>query len=382
MEHKELYCHNCGAPLDENQTFCIRCGYRVEEKELDEIAKDSSSGSCDANNELDSTVPERTEVVDLDEAEHDDNERDVVANESTCEDSSDEDSEPCPNCGALLPLGQTFCIHCGQRLGNDNLKSRGVEDGTTSNIPVVTPTPVSSPPSPQSTYQPNTSPQRHRMSGGALAGIIVGCAAAVLVVGFGLFYFINPFGLTEGIFSNSAAAQAARAEEERIAAEEEAAQAAAEAEEAKKAQEQAEKKRKEAEAAQQEAEEAQRKAEENAKDLDSNVVVYSNGDMKVMVDGQWQWVPNNNGCIIPDSDRRLITSSDLVNKTDLELWIARNEIYARHGTEFKTPDLQRWFSVMYWYYPTSSPSSLSDLENRNVETIQKEEARRGSPYAV
>lgn len=53
--------------------------------------------------------------------------------------------------------------------------------------------------------------------------------------------------------------------------------------------------------------------------------------------------------VLPDSDLRCLTDSELIALTARELRLARNEIYARHGRAFTTTDLEAWFSGKPWY---------------------------------
>lgn len=78
--------------------------------------------------------------------------------------------------------------------------------------------------------------------------------------------------------------------------------------------------------------------------------------------------------LLPDSDSRLLTEADLDPLTWEELCLARNEIFARHGRKFTTPEIDRYFSEKPWYHGTISPgdfsdSLLSETERANVQTI-------------
>lgn len=57
----------------------------------------------------------------------------------------------------------------------------------------------------------------------------------------------------------------------------------------------------------------------------------------------------------------------------------RNEIYARHGRVFESPELRRIFEAVSWYKPRSnfSASELNELERTNVEFIVKYEKKMG-----
>ncbi|HVG31622.1 MAG TPA: YARHG domain-containing protein [Pyrinomonadaceae bacterium] len=61
-----------------------------------------------------------------------------------------------------------------------------------------------------------------------------------------------------------------------------------------------------------------------------------------------------------------------------ELRLLRNEVYARHGMQFRTPWLSQYFFFQPWYMPVEEgqkPSELSAIEKQNVETIVKYERR-------
>lgn len=78
--------------------------------------------------------------------------------------------------------------------------------------------------------------------------------------------------------------------------------------------------------------------------------------------------------VLPASDTRLLTDADLCSLTSYELYLARNEIYARHGYIFSNADLASYFSGKAWYVPrytasTFDESCLSYTEQRNVALI-------------
>ncbi len=86
--------------------------------------------------------------------------------------------------------------------------------------------------------------------------------------------------------------------------------------------------------------------------------------------------------LIPDSDTRYISSSELSGFSYDDCQLAINEIYARHGRKFVTPEIQAYFNSQSWYTPTIEAanfdnSMLSDVERANVETIVAYETAMG-----
>lgn len=86
--------------------------------------------------------------------------------------------------------------------------------------------------------------------------------------------------------------------------------------------------------------------------------------------------------IIPRSDSRYISRSELYGLSALQLRLARNEIYARHGRMFKDQGLQDYFDSCSWYWPSIEPddfreSMLNKYEKSNVEEISRYEKDMG-----
>ena len=78
----------------------------------------------------------------------------------------------------------------------------------------------------------------------------------------------------------------------------------------------------------------------------------------------------------PDSDRRLITPSELAALSKADLRFARNEIFARKGRIFNSADLRSHFSQFDWYQPVSTEVEVNDIEKANARLMQEEEERR------
>lgn len=83
--------------------------------------------------------------------------------------------------------------------------------------------------------------------------------------------------------------------------------------------------------------------------------------------------------ILPLSSTVLLKEEDsLLNFSDNELSIARNEIYARHGRQFDSDYLQKYFDSCSWYEGTIpakefDESVLSRIEKDNLQIIKEAE---------
>jgi hypothetical protein len=86
--------------------------------------------------------------------------------------------------------------------------------------------------------------------------------------------------------------------------------------------------------------------------------------------------PPSSGFIFPDSDRRVLSPDEVARLSPAELSIARNEIFARRGRIFNSPDLRAYFSKFQWYQPRASEVTLNAVEGQNVEIIRKAEQHR------
>lgn len=80
----------------------------------------------------------------------------------------------------------------------------------------------------------------------------------------------------------------------------------------------------------------------------------------------------------PEFTYRLLTDNDLKNKTKKELRLMRNEIYARYGYIFSSPDLKAYFSKQNGYKEFSKDVEawLSEIEKKNVKKIKAFELKK------
>lgn len=81
--------------------------------------------------------------------------------------------------------------------------------------------------------------------------------------------------------------------------------------------------------------------------------------------------------VFPDSDSRYLDYTDIWSLSREDLRIAKNEIYARHGRRFNSPELQTYFDSMAWYEGTIAPeqfdqSCFNVFESANVAFLDRE----------
>jgi len=81
--------------------------------------------------------------------------------------------------------------------------------------------------------------------------------------------------------------------------------------------------------------------------------------------------------VFPELSERRIKDSEIDGASKEDLRLMRNEIYARHGYIFKSPDLKEYFSKYDWYKPRyeNVEGQLSDIEKYNIELIKREEKK-------
>ena len=89
--------------------------------------------------------------------------------------------------------------------------------------------------------------------------------------------------------------------------------------------------------------------------------------------------------IFPDSSNSYLSRAQVESLDVYTLYLARNEIYARHGRMFKNSDLQQYFGSQSWYMPLYSPENFDEgvfnaYEKENINLIKSVEQAYGSPY--
>ena len=77
--------------------------------------------------------------------------------------------------------------------------------------------------------------------------------------------------------------------------------------------------------------------------------------------------------IFPDVDSRYLTDSEISLLTLQQVCYAKNEVYAIHGRQFVSVELQQYFGSKSWYYGFIAPSDFSDSVFNDIEkaNIQK-----------
>lgn len=77
------------------------------------------------------------------------------------------------------------------------------------------------------------------------------------------------------------------------------------------------------------------------------------------------------------ASQSLLYKESLYGFTKSELKLMRNEIYARHGYQFSTPDMKEYFSKCPWYKPRGNNNAvvaeLSEVEQLNIQLIKRVE---------
>lgn len=87
--------------------------------------------------------------------------------------------------------------------------------------------------------------------------------------------------------------------------------------------------------------------------------------------------------VVKNSANLTLSREELRGMGLQQLYLARNEIYARHGYDFSHPFLQQYFGSQRWYRRRAGLKDplLSSIENANTATIQAVEREMGGPLA-
>lgn len=106
------------------------------------------------------------------------------------------------------------------------------------------------------------------------------------------------------------------------------------------------------------------------------------------VDGMQTVASAEDDYVLPESGSRYYSESELGAFSDWELYLARNEIFARHGRMFSNDDLKNYFEAKSWYEPRYTPEEfdalgddvVNEYEKANSQTILSIEQARNSQY--
>lgn len=262
----------------------------------------------------------------------------------------------CDNCGAELDLGQTYCSRCGA---------------------LVTQAP------PREPYQPIPSPPPQRRSG-AVPALIVTCTVLVMIL-FGL-------GLVAGGVIQLNGPQGATIEQSTAASKGSKAQTDDTTSTTTKTVQVRETPTKTETSPQQETPPAEKVTEKEIVYVpvpsEPQTPTYSEPQTPTYSEPATPSYSSatNSGYVLPDSASRYYDASELTGYSNWDLYLARNEIYARHGRGFVRDDLQAYFNNCTWYTRCIEPEDFDDdailsaCEKANALTIRGIEESRGSPY--
>lgn len=84
--------------------------------------------------------------------------------------------------------------------------------------------------------------------------------------------------------------------------------------------------------------------------------------------------------IFPYANERLIARGEYENLDAASLRLAINEIYARHGRQYDTQDLNAYFSSKSWYRPQYSKSKFDKIENQVLNSYERENIKILTEY--
>ena len=286
----------------------------------------------------------------------------------------------CTSCGAENPEGSAFCTSCGAPMGGTTAgKGRAGAHGATDETVTMPPTGAS----PASASSEPGAPRRGG-HGSAAVAVVMSVIALVAVVAL-VVVVVNPLGFGGGGQGQPDVAQ----EQASTPTEDE----DAEDEDAKGGDAEDVEDDADASSADEPAEEADDEPAEEPSGTgaaqQNNLVVVVDSDDATPAPPQTTIVHRgSDDYVLPDSATYEYSTGELSGLSDWELYLARNEIYARHGREFRNEDLRRYFSGRSWYTPLYSPddfdarvgSFLNATEQRNAETILSLEQSRGSAY--
>ena len=129
-------------------------------------------------------------------------------------------------------------------------------------------------------------------------------------------------------------------------------------------------------------------AQDGSTDTDANLLrtdppaFVAQGDESEKPEPEAEEVEDPSEYLLPDAATRVYDTEELEAMSNHDLFVARNEIYARHGYVFETGELSTYFSSKSWYHPSEvfNEAEISEIERENVSAILAIEQARGSQY--
>lgn len=95
----------------------------------------------------------------------------------------------------------------------------------------------------------------------------------------------------------------------------------------------------------------------------------------------------NTDYVLPESNTRYYSQTEIDALSEHDLFIARNEIYARHGRKFDNEELKNYFASKSWYVPQYAAKEFDDfgdtkfneyeIFNRNA-IVEREKKLKGN----
>lgn len=370
-----MFCTNCGAQVPDGMEFCTNCGTRLRAGGADDAAGAvGANGTAGAADTAD-TTPATTPLTDGSGS------------------AAAASAAFCTNCGAQMPDGMEFCTNCGTRVGAAG--GAGQADD---------PWPFSSSSSASEGFSPDvtqaypagtydyayadaaaTEPPKKRSRGLVAAAAVLGVLAVAAVVAL-VVVVVDPFGLN--LLDNAPT----EVEEQVVETDTDPAESETtpDAEEETTEEETSEEESTEEETTEEEEEttsETESGSGSGSSSSGSGSSSSGSGSSGTGGSSSSSKTTTSSGgtYILADSASHLYTTSELSDLSNWELYIARNEIYARHGRMFQKEDLQNYFNAQSWYTPLYSPSDfdsslLNSTEQQNAATILALEKSRGSEY--
>ncbi len=256
----------------------------------------------------------------------------------------------CTNCGKELADSLAFCTNCGTKIGGAPAQETAAPSTSSAPSKSAAPSKAAAPakaPAPQKAQAPTQGSKEDAKQGkGLLIGVIIAGAAVIIAVAGLLFVLFGPD--LQDLFPSS--------DQQASTAVREPAQSNAE-----------------------------NKDEDTAK---ANEESNSNSSAAATnVEPTPEPQAQDPGYILPESATRLYTTAELEGLSNEELFIARNEIFARYGRGFANEILVQHFNAQPWYTKRyepadfdAMPSPLNGIERDNVDTIRSIEEARNSSY--